>query len=575
MKLKGKLILLSGIPIAGLILSAIACIYSVRDITAKTKMARTESAVYADLARELELDVTQVQQFLSDISATRGQDGLGDGLTNAEKERESFLADLSKFKDMFQRENDQAQLATVESLRTSFEAYFQLGRTMAQAYIKEGPAGGNKMMTSFDAAADQLHEKLDSFVKEQMDEFRTDLLDAETTSSRLAKGTLWFGLLLIGITVTVTTISIRSITRPIHEVVTTLSTGAEQTAAAAAQISATTQGLAEGASEQAASLEETSASLEEISSMTKRNAENADNSKRLGAQARESASAGLDRLTEMGRTLGVIKSAVNEMEGAVKEMQASSQEIAKIIKTIDEIAFQTNLLALNAAVEAARAGEAGMGFSVVADEVRALAQRSAQAAKDTSAMIESAVKRSELGGVASTKVVKSLGDVEITAKQIEDVFQGIVTHVKSLDEVVAEIAAASKEQNQGIGEVNMAVGQMDKVTQSNAASAEENASAAEELSAQTEVLKGAVKQLEGLVGTAIALTRRQSIPALDGSKAHAGKPTPANWKAAAPAHRTVSPGAMAANRDSAAAAFFKPLPKGQSTPADTHQFEDF
>ncbi len=263
-----------------------------------------------------------------------------------------------------------------------------------------------------------------------------------------------------------------------------LDLGARQLTESSREVSHSSQTLAESASEQAASLEETSASLEEISAMTKRNGESASNGKNLGREARDSASSGMERLGELTRTLNSIESATGEMQTAVQEMQTSSQEIAKIIKTIDEIAFQTNLLALNAAVEAARAGEAGMGFAVVADEVRALAQRSAQAAKDTSEKIESAVKRSELGGAASAKVVRSLTEVEATAQTIQQVFTGIVGQIKSLDEVISQIAAASQEQTQGIGEVNMAVSQMDKVTQSNAASAEENASAATVLNSQ-------------------------------------------------------------------------------------------
>ncbi len=305
---------------------------------------------------------------------------------------------------------------------------------------------------------------------------------------------------------------IRTTTHSIQSVADRLSAGANQTTAAAQEVSGASHALAEGASEQAASLEETSASLEEISSMTKRNADNATAGANLGRQARESATTGLTRIGELSRTLETIKSAVGEMQGAVTEMQSSSQQVSKIVKTIDEIAFQTNLLALNAAVEAARAGEAGMGFAVVADEVRALAQRSAQAAKDTTTRIEDAVKRSELGGVASTKVVKSLGEVEATAQSLQQVFSGIVTQIKSLDEVLAEIAAASKEQSQGVGEVNMAVSQMDKVTQSNAAAAEENAGAAQELNNQARNLKAVVVQLEQIVTGASTSAPNPNVP---------------------------------------------------------------
>ncbi len=299
---------------------------------------------------------------------------------------------------------------------------------------------------------------------------------------------------------------IHGVARVLRDVTGQLSGGAAQTQSAAHEVASASQSLAEGASEQAASLEETSASLEEIAAMTKRNADNAASSHTLSNQARESAVTGLERISEMGRTLTTVKSAVGEMETAVGDMQSSSQEIAKIIKTIDEIAFQTNLLALNAAVEAARAGEAGAGFAVVADEVRSLAQRSAQAAKDTSEKIEAAVKRSALGGAASQKVVSSLGEIENNAHNLEQVFNGIVRQVKSLDDVIAEIATATKEQSQGISEVNAAVSQMDKVTQSNASAAEENASAAEEMNAQVGALQDIVQRLQKLISGVAAET---------------------------------------------------------------------
>jgi methyl-accepting chemotaxis protein len=263
----------------------------------------------------------------------------------------------------------------------------------------------------------------------------------------------------------------RSITKPIKVLADTLSAGAEQTTSAAGQVSAASQSLAEGASEQAASLEETSSSLEEMSSMTKRNAETAGKVKELGSQARQAGDLGVQDMTSM--------------VAAMDDIKRSSDDIAKIIKTIDEIAFQTNILALNAAVEAARAGEAGMGFAVVADEVRSLAQRCAQAAKETAGKIEDAVQKSAKGAEISAKVAKSLEEIVGKARQV--------------DEMAGEVATASQQQSEGIIQVNTAVTQMDKVTQSNAASAEESASAAEEMTAQAESLKEAVAELLRLV----------------------------------------------------------------------------
>jgi len=193
--------------------------------------------------------------------------------------------------------------------------------------------------------------------------------------------------------------------------------------------------------------------------------------KELGSEARKAGDLGVKDMTAL--------------VGAMDAIKTSSADIAKIIKTIDEIAFQTNILALNAAVEAARAGEAGAGFAVVADEVRNLAQRCAQAAKETASKIEDAVQKSAVGAEISAKVAKSLEEIVGKARQV--------------DEMAGEVAAASQEQSQGIAQVNTAVTQMDKVTQSNAANAEESAAAAEELTAQAESLKDAVADLLRLV----------------------------------------------------------------------------
>jgi methyl-accepting chemotaxis protein len=265
---------------------------------------------------------------------------------------------------------------------------------------------------------------------------------------------------------------IRGTNQILKRVAGSLNDGALQVVAAAGQVSASSQNLAEGSSEQASSLEETGASLEEMSSMTKRNSENASKANELAKHARSAADRGVGDMESMASAMNAIK--------------GSSDDIAKIIKTIDEIAFQTNILALNAAVEAARAGEAGMGFAVVADEVRNLAQRCAQAAKETASKIEDAIAKSGQGVEITTKVAQALNE--------------IVQKVRQVDELVTDVATASREQSDGITQINNAVGQMDKVTQSNAATAEESAAAAEELNAQAEAMKHSVADLLRLVG---------------------------------------------------------------------------
>ena len=240
-----------------------------------------------------------------------------------------------------------------------------------------------------------------------------------------------------------------------------VSMAVEQVSAGSREIATSSQALSQGATESASAVEEISASMQEMGSQTNQNAENATQANQLAVLARDNAEKGNGQMTQMVKAMG--------------DINQSANNISKIIKVIDEIAFQTNLLAFNAAVEAARAGKHGKGFTVVAEEVRNLAQRSAKAAKETTEMIEDSIKRTEVGTTIAENTSKALEEIVVGATKVTD--------------LISEIAAASKEQAQGIGQINNGLGQVDQVTQQNTASAEEMASAGEELSSQSLQLK--------------------------------------------------------------------------------------
>lgn len=277
----------------------------------------------------------------------------------------------------------------------------------------------------------------------------------------------------------------RSITQPIHRIVGSLDTGANEIVAAANHVSVASQTLSEGTADQAASIEETSSALEEMAAMTQQNAENAgkaDNLMKKANQVIEKANASMVELTR-----------------SIKEVTQAGDETSRIIKTIDEIAFQTNLLALNAAVEAARAGEAGAGFAVVADEVRNLALRTADAAKTTAELIEGSVKKTVEGNEIMGRTETAFADAAVQSGQVGT--------------LVAEIAAASKEQARGIEQVTKAASEMDRVIQQNAASAEETASTAEEMNGQSDKIKAVVLELVEMLEGSRKKTLRGVKPA--------------------------------------------------------------
>jgi methyl-accepting chemotaxis protein len=342
----------------------------------------------------------------------------------------------------------------------------------------------------------------------------TDKIAKNAASSLARSSTIMVIGLLIGVVVGVgfSLVITRGITGPLQKVISGLQSGSEQVTAASTQVASASQEMAEGASEQASSLEEISSSLEEMTSMTR---QNADNSRQANQFMNETAD-----MVKTGRA------ATERMTHAIDEIKHSSDETAKIIKTIDEIAFQTNLLALNAAVEAARAGEAGKGFAVVAEEVRNLAQRSAEAAKNTAELIEGSQRNADNGVQVSQELAEALAKIVGSSEKVSN--------------LIGEISAASSEQAQGIEQVSTAVAEMDKVVQGNAANAEESASASEELSAQALEVDSVVGTLSGMVHGTEQTQRRLPAQARRPSAPKKARPKPAYAAAASvtsqPAH---------------------------------------
>jgi methyl-accepting chemotaxis protein len=470
MRFAPKIYLLCGMALASGAGAATYLMFTLTGTGAEYSSLLRNQVRQADSARLMQVTFKKQVQAWKDV-LLRGHDP-----ENLKKYSEEFHAAGAKVNELGRSLEAQVSDADVRAqLQNFISAYAAVGSRYDAALAVFVQANGlnaqevDKMVKGQDRVATDLVDKI-------VDALGADTNNQAASLEQRLSGRIWtisFSLLaaFVGIGVA-STFMIRKMSGTLRQAVADLSEGAEHVASAASQVASSSQSLAQGSSEQAASLEETSASSEEINSMARKNSENSRAATDLVAQSEQKFVQTNERLDQMILAMG--------------EINAQSDRISKIIKVIDEIAFQTNILALNAAVEAARAGEAGMGFAVVANEVRNLAQRCAQAAKDTAGLIEESITKSNDG---KTKVDQVAAAIRTISEE--------TVRVKTL---VDEVNLGSQEQTRGIEQVAKAITQMDQVTQRSAASAEEGASAAEELTAQSETLKEVVERLVAMVG---------------------------------------------------------------------------
>ncbi|MBF0371117.1 MAG: HAMP domain-containing protein [Magnetococcales bacterium] len=469
------------------ILVVFAMIYSaIQETREAALVVKEESLPFSLTAKNMQSDIIELQQWLTDVSATHNPDGFGDAQDAADR----FKAGLAKFREMFQSEGASNELRDLKDLDAAFDHLHDVGTRMANAYMKEGLAAGNVVMEAFDGASDQLKDRMNRLIDTQISEANEKSQDILDGADLIASVLFTAGGVAVILSVFIGIILGRSISGPLNmirsfcerlgegdltrqcvltskdevgsmarslnravlklqETFQDVQRASVTVASGSTELSNAAQIMSEGASNQAASIEETSAAMEEMASNISQNTDNSQQTETIARQASTDASDG-------GK-------AVEEAVGAMKE-------IAEKISIIEEIARQTNLLALNAAIEAARAGEHGKGFAVVAAEVRKLAERSQSAAGEISQLSASSVAVAERAGTIMTKLVP---DIQKTA------------------ELVQEIAAASQEQNQGTGQINQALQQLDQVIQKNAGASQEMAGTSEELSSQADLLNSA------------------------------------------------------------------------------------
>ena len=510
-------------------------------------LVKEESMVFMGVARQMKLDVVQIQQWLSDISATRGQDGLNDGFDQAQKSYDSFMSGVAKFKSMYQKENFADGLEQVAEVEKALVVYHKTGKEMAKAYIDGGPESGNKLMASFDEASENMTKILTPFVESQEAELAEAMSSIVSSADSIRSFALVAGLFTFIAGVMIAYLITRSITGPVQKIVdyidkvakrdftstliidqkdevgkmsmalsntvselggmikdiitgvNTLSSSSTELAAISTQLSSTSASASERANNVASASEEMSVNMSSVSAAMEQSASNVG----MVATAAEEMSTTVREIAENASKAKTISenAVVQSQESArkVTELGAAANKIGKVTEVITEISEQTNLLALNATIEAARAGEAGKGFAVVANEIKELAKQTAAATVDIKVQIE---------GMQGT-TNSTISDIKTISEVINEINYFITTIATAVEqqsaatleisENVSQAAAGIIEVNENVAQSSIAIQDVNRdISEINNGSNEINNSS-QNINQSANELSKLAEQLNGLV----------------------------------------------------------------------------